>query len=413
MNQPLPQSIENECAALGAAILDPRAATKVVKLLDEHDFYRPANREVFRSISEITASGHEIDLPTLTAALDRRGALKRSGDVNYLIELFESVPSAVSADVYAGIVKDLSIRRQAIDALHSATELAYGDIAATDLLDGTIGDLMRLRRTRGGVGGAVGDFVDGALEPIEGSIDYGIPPLDSLIGGLDPGTLHIIGAKPGSGKTQLMIASMIAMGEAGVPCGVISAEMEGAQIGRRFVVQVGGLPMARVRKGELIPEEVERGRAAQAKIKALPLYMDDTPGANVGFIQSQAREWVMAHGIKALFVDYLQLLACKEDDEVGRVTVNVRGLKQVARELGIAVVCLAQINREGMAARPAMHHLKGSSEIEQASSTITLIHRDGQYVELIVVKNREGETGTANVEFDGSTGRFSRPGPLW
>jgi replicative DNA helicase len=406
MQKTLPHSIENECAALGSAILDPRAAAKVVKLLAEQDFYRPANREVFRSIAELTTAGHEIDLPTLTAALDRRGALKRAGDVNYLVELFESVPSAVSADAYAGIVKDLSIRRQAIDALHSATERAYGDTTGADLLDNTISDLMRLRRERGGAGGAVGDFVDGALDPIEGCIDYGIPQLDTLIGGLDPGTLHIIGAKPGSGKTQLMIASMIAMGEAGIPAGVISAEMERSQIGRRFVVQAGGLPMARVRKGQLTSDESERGEAAKRHIKSLPLYMDDTPGANVGFIQSQAREWVMAHGIKCLFVDYLQLLACKEDEEVSRVTVNVRGLKQIARELGIAVVCLAQINREGMAARPAMHHLKGSSEIEQASSTITLIHRDGHYTELIVVKNREGETGVAKVGFDGSTGRF-------
>ena len=409
-NSPLPQSIENECAAIGSAILDPKAASYLAKTLTPDDFYRPANRDVFRAVLDLCRSGTEIDLPQLAARMEVSGSLGRAGGVDYLVELFESVPSAVMVDCYADIVKDRSVKRSAIELLHNAERSAYGDVSALELLDGAIGGLMTLRQTNGGNSGSVGDFVDGALDPVADSINFGVRPLDRIIGGLEPGTLHIIGAKPGTGKTQLLVASMISMGECGVPCGAISAEMEGGQMGRRFVVQSAGLNLQRVRCGNLSADEVKRGKKSQSHIKSLPLRMDDTPGASASYVQSQAREWKTTHGIKALFIDYLQLMSSKEQDEVGKVTENVRGLKQVARELGIVVVCLAQLNREGASGRPSVHHLKGSSEIEQTANSITLMHRNDSRVELIVGKNRDGETGTAEVCFDGGTGRFTETG---
>ena len=228
-NSPLPQSIENECAAIGSAILDPKAASYLAKTLTPDDFYRPANRDVFRAVLDLCRSGTEIDLPQLAARMEVSGSLGRAGGVDYLVELFESVPSAVMVDCYADIVKDRSVKRSAIELLHNAERSAYGDVSALELLDGAIGGLMTLRQTNGGNSGSVGDFVDGALDPVADSINFGVRPLDRIIGGLEPGTLHIIGAKPGTGKTQLLVASMISMGECGVPCGAISAEM-GASI---------------------------------------------------------------------------------------------------------------------------------------------------------------------------------------
>ena len=405
----LPNSHESESATLGSMLLDPRAVAAVARILTADDYYQPKHGTIHDAIVDLNARGDAVDMVKLVAYLEDKGRLKQVGGVEYLIELFESVPSSTSAAAYAQVVADRALRRRTIDVLHTAGEAAYmGSDGASEGLDSTIGSLMALRPSVTALSGPLSGFVEESTLPDPDSLGTGIRPLDAILGGWEPGSFNIVGARPSQGKTALSIAIASHYGREDIRCGFISAEMAGKKIGRRFVCQEAGLNMGRVRAGNISPAERESGMVAQRSVQSWPLWLDETPGITLAQLQAQARQWKIDHDIKVLFVDYLQLMSHKYESDFEGVTANTRGLKHLGRELGIVVVCLAQINREGaQGGPPRTSQLKGSGEIEQSADSITMIHKTDRCTQLIVGKNRDGETGVAEVHFDGGTGRFT------
>ena len=746
----LPHSHESESATLGSMILDPRAVAAVARILTADDYFQPKHGIIHDAIVSLNAGGDAVDMVKLVAYLEDKGLHDRVGGTDYLIELFESVPTSEGAAAYAQVVADRALRRRTIDALHAAEEAAYkGSGGASEGLDSAVGSLMSLRPSVAALSGPLSGFIQDSTLPDPESLDTGIRPLDAILGGWEPGSFNIVAARPSQGKasrlpepvltpqgwstmgalrvgdevvgsdgrpcvvegvfpqgtlpifrvelddgghtvccnehlwftqtrnerragirgsvktlgqirdtlarpdggsrnhaiptvapvefaeasplpmdpyllgvwlgdghgscisnpepwvraevearlhhgdclsdgdgvtyringggrgriartiqplrdmglyglrswektiptpyltaspadrlqvlqglcdadgsaagtnveyssasrslaecareiawslglrcrmskkaasytykgerlrgrtafrllieyrpdmpcvrnpkhvarlhqssrnpgrkivsitpagedecvciavsasdnlyvtkdyivthnTALAIALASHYGREGIPAGFISAEMAGKKIGRRFVCQEAGLNMGRVRAGNISPAERESGMVAQRSVQSWPLWLDETPGITLAQLQAQARQWKIDHDIKVLFVDYLQLMSHKYESDFEGVTANTRGLKHLGRELGVVVVCLAQINREGaQGGPPRTSQLKGSGECEQAADSITMIHKTERCTQLIVGKNRDGETGVAEVHFDGGTGRFN------
>lgn len=410
----LPNSHEAESATLGSMLLDPAAVAAVARILTADDYYQPKHAIIHDAIVALNNQGDAVDMVKLVAYLDGKGLHGRVGGTEYLIELFESVPSAVSAEHYARIVADRALRRRAIKALDTATDAAYrSENGGAETLDSAIGSLMALRPSVTARSGPLSGFCEKSTLPDPESLGTGIRPLDAILGGWEPGTFNVVAARPSQGKTALAIAIASHHGREDIPTGFISAEMAGAKIGRRFVCQEAGLDLSAVRAGTITPQERERGEVAKRSVQTWPIHLDETPSITLPQLQAQARQWKLDHDIRVLFVDYLQLMGHKRESDFEGVTDNTRGLKTLGRELGLVVVCLAQINREGaMGGPPRVNQLKGSGEIEQAADSIVMIHQASDHTKLIVGKNRDGATGEAKVRFDGATGRFTDLDPL-
>jgi replicative DNA helicase len=269
----------------------------------------------------------------------------------------------------------------------------------------------------------------------------GYGDLDDLLRGLQPGELIILAARPSMGKTSmaLNLAEQIAMGGVpvagapatqNVPVGLFSLEMSKNAIVQRLLSARAGVSGQHLRGGHAISKaELDRIGIAADDLKHAPIYIDDLPNLTVLNLRARARRMVAQYGVKVIMIDYLQLMSAPGSARESRqveVSAISRGVKALARELNIPVVCLSQLNRaseqrEGN--RPRMADLRESGSIEQDADVILLLHREDYYhvqdedwkienpdkvgvAEVIVAKQRNGPTDVVKLKWDPRTTRF-------
>lgn len=394
-------------------------------LASAEDFHKPAHATIYQAINSLLDGGGSLDIITLTGKLNDMGVLKQVGGVEYLAYLFDSVPHAASAGVYARRVADLALRRRLIDQYAATTQSLYDTGSETlPLIDSTVSRLIEMRPDDAVSDAHLSHWLDEALEDDRPVIPTGLRSLDDIMGGLEASTFAVIAGRPSMGKTALGVSVALNMSVAGTRVGFSSAEMKGRRIGRRLVCADARISTDQFKRDKHTPAVID----VVNSLRQLPLWIDQTPGAHVDRVCSRARRWKREHGIQVLFVDYLQLLDGQGESQYEKVTYIAQKLQALANELDIAVVALAQVNRattQKADKRPTMAELKGSGEIEQAADYIMLIHREAYYTkgkpdpnnpletvrddeaEIIVEKNRDGETGTAHVGWIGHCGVFA------
>ena len=254
-----------------------------------------------------------------------------------------------------------------------------------------------------------------------GGPQYGVPSglakLDKILLGFHPGDLVVIGARPSQGKTALLLNMADA---ANVPCGIVSAEQAAMQILQRMVAIRSGVSAERIRAGELHDQDWPHLTEAAASLHATNTWIFDRGAPSITDVQRTARRWANGHGIKALYVDYIQRIRggdprAPRHERVGEVA---QGLKDIARELGIPVIALAQVSREVEKRndkRPLMGDLSDSSEIEKEADQIVMLYRDEVYnhessdrgtAELRIEKNRHGRIGFVRCAWLAESMRF-------
>lgn len=454
-DKPLPHSLEAEMALLGSMILDPQVVSDVVTIINKPaDFYTEAHAAIYSAIVTIYDTHQSGDLVQIQDYLRTQGVLEQVGGDQYLLQLAYSVPSAVNAPRYARIVAEKAKLRRLIEAADSiiydalnagqlgpegarevldAAEAAVFEIAQEDQRSDPqrLADLlaMELQRLQAADGKAVSGLPTGYTD------------LDKLLSGLQPGEMIIIAARPSMGKTSLALnlAEQIARGGRtpwdhaprgpDAPVGVFSLEMSKAAIVQRLLSAFSGVDSHKIRTGHLSAQELNSLDIHAEGLKEIPLYIDDTPGLSLLALRARARRMVAQHGVKCLMIDYLQLLtapgAARESRQV-EVSAISRGIKALARELNVPVICLSQLNRasenrEGN--RPRMSDLRESGSIEQDADVVILLHREEYYhiqnpdwamenpdkvgvAELIIAKQRNGPTGTVDLTWDAKTTRF-------
>jgi len=423
----LPHSVEAEQAVLGALLTDARALPVAQGTLRAEDFYRRDHQLLFRLIGDLAAKGRPVDGLVLGEHLAANGLDAETGGAAYLAELASSSFSIANLAAYCGIVRDKALLRRLVEAgesiQHDAMHSSAGEVGAMyakaqqALLAAAPRQLAAAKTMRDGLRDMVAELqrrfdCDG---PMPG-VSWGVEGLDNLAHRMQPGGLVILAARPGMGKSALAGQVLAGAGRAVL----FSLEMTVQQWTERLVAHLGHLPLDWITEPKEAPEHASAAiMQAAALVKELPLLVDDAGGLSVEQIVARATQMHMESPLNLVVVDHLGLVdrpGKNDASELGQVT---KALKALAKNLGIPVLLLCQLNR-GLEARadkrPVMSDLRDSGRIEEDADTVVMIYRDDYYnadsherghAELLVRKARQARLGTAYTTADLSRMRFT------
>ena len=432
-----PHAPEAEMALLGSMMQESAVVGEVVQILSgQEDFAISSHGTIYQVLVDQYDQNQTIDAVQIKQKLADLGLLEQVGGVPYLIELGESVPHAASAAYYARIVHDKGLVRRLINVAGRILQRAHtSGEAGEQLLDEAEKDIFLLRETRASqdaaqLGALLHDFYS-QLEAREGQmltgLDTGFTQLNEMTSGLQNAEMIVVAGRPSMGKTAFAanLAEHIAVAM-NQPVAFFSLEMSRQQLAQRLLCSASGVDSHRVRRNILNADEFARLAATVGRLSESPFYIDDTPSLSLLALRAKARRLAARHDIKAVFVDYLQLMSSPAESRLQEVSFISRGIKALARELNVPVVCLSQLNRspEGREDhRPRMSDLRESGSIEQDADVVMLLHREEYYhpnrewaeenpdkaglAEVIIAKQRNGPTGTVNIQFNADTTRFN------
>lgn len=424
-----PSNLQAEQSLLGACLLSGTAITAAATIVRADDFYKPAHRHIWNTITDLRDQGHPVDPVTVAEHLERTGLLQEAGGPALLISLQTGTPSTASAPRYARIVAERAAMRELIAVGTEIAEIGWSlpaDItAATSTARALLDDLVARQEGARRRLHLIGDTLDDYLDLLEHRSD-GEPPglrtgwtqLDELLGGLRAGQLIVVAGRPGMGKS--IVGGQLARhaAEQHVPALVVSAEMGREELLDRQMAAVTKLSSRNLRDGKIAPNDWGRIGDGAARLANVPLWILDDEAATVEAARAHAATILAANATDGpvpalLVVDYLQLLQVSRPTgnrvtDIGQIS---GGLKRMARELGCPVVALAQLNR-GLEARidkrPTLPDLRESGSIENDADVVIGLYRDDYYntdskeagtIEMIVLKQRSGPTGTARQAF--------------
>jgi len=425
-----PHSLDAEQAVLGGLMLSETALDRVASVIVEEDFYRKDHRLIFRSISELDARGQPYDAVTLGEWFEAKGLVELVGGTSYIIQLANNTPSVANIVAHARIVRDKSTLRKMIDAGTGIVGDGFqpNGRSAQEILDETIVRLMAMQRIEAQAEYTAKQAAKKAYEHLTAAhanggalntIPTGLADLDKLLGGFHPGDLIVIGARAAMGKTAMLTGLALHATHKGKPVGLISGEQPAEQMAARMMALAGNVDATKFRTGQF--EEWEWPRVTQAftTVAAAPMWILDRSSPSITEVQRVARRWKQQHKIEALYVDYLQRLDAPGERRWESVGVAVRGLKNLARDLNIPVIVLAQVSRQVETRKvpePRMGDLSDSSEIEKEADQVLMLYREEYYdptsdkkgiAKIIIEKNRHGQTGFIEVAWIGNTMRFA------
>lgn len=426
----LPWSCETEQAVLGALMLSPDTLVSLAEtpLAAEH-FFLAGHREIWTAIQGLVAQGHAIDIITVFERLQSLGKADLAGGLPYLNALAQSVPSASNVRRHAEIVREKALQRAVITAADQALAVARGPGDAAGKLDRAISLLTAVERP--GAKSApqrLAELItrrmahwqalsDGAATP---GISTGLRDLDTaLAGGLKPGKVIVLAARPSVGKTSLAQQLGLTVAAGGHTVLMLSQEMPAGELVDRVAANLGGVNLERLSAGTFTTEDSGRLAAAVDEAASLPFFVDDQPALTLLDIRAKARQVQQHNGLALLIVDYLQLCASPgvADKRHHQIEQISRGLKQLAKELDICVMALSQLNRlstQRQDGEPELADLKESGAIEEDADTVILLHPmsnlpDGCLLTLAkVAKNRGGRRGRLALAFDGRTQQWAQ-----
>jgi len=413
---------EAEQSVLGGLLQDNAALDRVADLLTRRDFFSAAHGRIYAAIESLVSASKPADPVTV---LERLGTdAEEVGGLAYLNALEVSVPSAANIRRYAEIVREHSQHRALMETADKAMEIAAGDGAVADKIDriaAAFGALERgqVRKMPRSLGEIFAERVDRISDLAEGQAagwPTGFPTLDAkLNGGMRPGAVYILAARPSVGKSAL--AQWIGLGQArqGMPTLFLSQEMPEGEVADRALSGLGEIDYGRLQTGAL--NQLEWGQLAKAvdDYRGLPFHVDDQAGLTLGDIRAKARS---VRGLKLLIVDYLQLSASRggHDNRNSEIEEISRGVKQLAKDTQIAVLMLSQLNRkveERTGKRPILSDLRDSGSIEQDADVVLLMwpikERKAEgcmEIGMDIPKNRQGKKGGFVLNFWGDLMRW-------
>ena len=422
-----PHSVEAEQELLGGLLLGgERTWDDVAGIVTESDFYRDDHRRIFRTIRKLHDEQKPVDILTVADSLEASNESNQAGGLAYLGEIANSTTPAF-AKRRAQTVRDKSQRRKLINAGQEIERLAYvseSSQEATELAQALLFDSSE-EIIQDSEPKPLAEVLGRSMGEIEKRMDageiFGLPSgfsdLDKLTSGFHEGDLVIVAGRPSMGKTAwaLNVAENVAL--AGKSVLVFSLEMGDTQLAMRNLASVGGASLGKIRSGNMDDHEWNAVTVALEKLHKAKLFIDSS-GATAGQMLVKARKLKRQHGLDMIVIDYLQLMKGEGNNRNEQLGDLTRRLKLMARSLNVPVICLSQLSRkveERHDKRPLMSDLRESGAIEQDADMILMLYRDEYYnenshfpgmAELILVKNRMGETGMIPLVFQGQYSRF-------
>ncbi len=421
----MPHNLEAEEAVLGALLIDPEALYRVLAFLRAEHFYLRKHRWIYEVLVALHERREPIDLLTVSKELEAREQLEPVGGTAALLALMERVPTAVNIESYARMVEQAYLRRQLLDAAGRIAKLAYEEEKPiSEVIDQAEQALFAISQRRSARDlKPIQEVVDSYYAWVEHlyerrgqlmGVPSGFRPLDELLGGFQKSDLIILAARPGVGKTSLMLSLALKAAEMNKTVAIFSLEMSAEQLVQRMVAGLSRIDAQRLRLGRLHDDEWVRFTDAIARLSELPIYIDDTPALTPIQLRTKCRRLHSERGLDMVFVDYLQLMTSERrtENRVQEVSYLSRMLKALARELDVPVMVASQLSRaveQRQDKHPVLSDLRESGSIEQDADVVIFIYRDELYhpeteypnlAELIIAKHRSGPTGTVQLVFD-------------
>jgi replicative DNA helicase len=424
-----PHSIEGEQCLLASMMLEKDIIGQCVGQIDRESFYQADHQIIFDVLLKLYELNKPVDVIILRDELMKRGLYEEIGGKEYLATLLSSVPSSAHGMHYAQIVREKALLRQLIAASNDVLRDAYAPQEKAELvLDRAEKRIFDIAQKKVGnqstsIGEIAMQVYDMLEEKSHSGTETGFFELDELLNGMQNGEMIIVAARPSMGKTAFaMNVIEHVSANMNLPSAVFSLEMSKQQLAQRMLCSRAGIDAQKVRKGLLQAEEFRKLAAVVVELSKAPIWVDDSPGLTILELRAKARRLKLQHDIKLIMLDYMQLMdhpsAENRQQQISEIS---RGVKSVARELKIPVICLSQLNRasEGRDGhRPRMSDLRESGSIEQDADVIMLLHREDYYrmaepdfqpdniAEVIIAKQRNGPTGTVKLTFMNKTTRF-------
>jgi replicative DNA helicase len=413
-NKQIPQNIEAEQSVLAACILNQDAIDEVATKLIPESFFRPAHQIIFQSMLNIHARNLPIDQISLAENLRASGQLEAAGGKAYLVELADNTFALTNWMTHTDIVKRTSILRDLIYASAQITAMAYD---APDDLDEVVEDaektLFKVTEKRVSSSFAsINDLLTDAFDEITklaeqkshmAGVPTGFADVDNLFHGLRGGDLVILAARPGVGKTSFALNLAVNAAKAGCPTTFFSLEMSASQLVQRILCSEAKIGLEKVRGGFLGEADWQALADAIGRLSNVELYIDDTPSLSILEARAKARRELRNKQNGLIIVDYLQLMQPPKTRKDGNRAVEVgeisRGLKVLAKEMGMPVIALSQLSRaieqRGKSKRPMLSDLRESGSIEQDADIVMFIDRSMDEME--AESDERPEYGTANL----------------
>ena len=432
MNREIPHNIDAEQSVLGAMFLTKKALQKALELLNGSEFYLDNHSKIFECMKNLEARGSIVDITTVADELSNKNWLKQVGDIEYLTEIIESVPSAAGIDEYIKIVEDKAILRRLIDEATSIITESYNtsnnisevietaekkifDVskslrstefkAIQDVLYKTQADIEKLSENKGDITG----------------IPTGYYELDKLTSGFHPHELIIVAARPGMGKTAIALnfVTNIAINSKKTVA-LFNMEMGAEQLATRMLSSVGQIEGSKLKTGNLEHSDWKRLNEAISRLSDTKIFIDDTAGQTVGEIRSKCRKLATSpSGLDLVLIDYLTLIQGTSKNGANRqqeVADISRALKTMAMELNVPVIALSQLSRgieQRVDKKPMLSDLRESGAIEQDADIVAFLHctdeereKQNSLMEFVIRKHRNGPLADVPLIFQRATSTF-------
>jgi replicative DNA helicase len=439
-----PQALDIEKVVLGAMLIDKDAFSMVSEILHPETFYEPRNQMIYQAIQALSLKEKPVDIFTVIEQLKTDGNLEEVGGPVYITELSQHVASSAHVEYHAHILQQKFLARQLISFASVIETKAFDDgVDVDDLMQEAEGSLFELsQKNMRQDYTQIDPVLKQAMQDIQkaasradglSGIPSGYTKLDEMTSGWQCSDLVIIAGRPAMGKTSFalsMAKNMVV--DFNVPVAFFSLEMNNVQLVNRLISNVCEIQGSKIMNGQLAPDEWNRLDKNIRSLEGAPLYIDDTPGLSIFELRSKARRLAKEKGIKAIMIDYLQLMNANgmrfgnRQEEVSTIS---RSLKGLAKELNIPVIALSQLNRgvesrEGIEGkRPQLSDLRESGAIEQDADMVMFVHRPEYYhiyadekgndlhgmAQIIIAKHRKGAIGDVLLNFRGEFTRFENP----
>lgn len=420
-------NVDAEFGLLGAIFVEPTLLDEISSKVDIADFHEIENAALYRAILDCNEAGDPIDVVTVSIHHERLP--DGSSMLAHAAQIHQNAQGSSSWKTYARVIRERAVLRKVVEAAHSITESANDDLPVAEIIARGQQAMADLRDLDDGEPDyhKVSDILPKVIDTIDSKfsgtapkgLSTGIPDLDKLIRGLRPGNMVVVAGLPASGKTilgvQIAQYATTQLGGAGL---VFSLEMTKEELVTRNIASLGAVDLTRLDEGDsLKDEDWPRITSAVSVLHKARLYVCDQAGMTVSRIRSIARQCQRHEGLDVIVVDYITLIAGEGGQnrtlEVGKIST---ALKNLAKELKVPVIVLAQLNRgptNRPDKRPRPSDIRDSGQIEQDADVVILVHRDTDtdegangVTELIVGKCRHGKPGTCLVQAQGQFVRF-------
>lgn len=431
LSRKLPFSLIAEQSLLGSILIDPESLNDITEMISSSDFYLSEHAQIFSAMHELFIINREIDFVTLIDMLVSKGVYSKSGGEDYIRSLGQAVPNALNIKDYANIVKQKSLLRSLIETCSDISDKAYTEEGKPEELveyaEARIFDIAQGKETKSfrHISDVLGSVYKN-LKTLETEglgargTKTGFSGIDNVLAGIGNSDFVLVGARPGMGKTSfaLNIATNVAQQSQKNVC-IFSLEMSAEQLVTRIISSEAMVDSYALRTGKLDENQWIEIAKTTSKLAGCNILIDDTAGITVSGMKGKLRR---VKDLGLVVVDYLGLMQSDRhfDSKVNEVGEISRGLKLMAKELNVPIVCCVQLNRgseKRTDSRPVLSDIRDSGNIEQDADIVLFLYRDEYYdkknapeeasvAEVIIAKNRHGSVGTVEVGWIGKFTKF-------